>query len=485
MPLRLLEVRTRLFLSLLCGLMLLGGCRREPAAKPPAAPVDEPPLRVLVLDDEELAAAIELKWNSRPGGKCKVRNMLATELLAAPPERLGTDVVFYPSHLLGEFAERSWISPIGKQDLDDPQFDRAGLFELTRLHEIVWGQQTFAVPLGSPQFVLFYRADVFEKLSLTPPTTWAEYQALLPQLSDRQALGELAPPEGTDWFATAEPTAASSSGSWFLARAAAYCRHPSQYSALFDFNSMEPLIAGPPFVRALEELAAARQYAAPGELSTTDARRLLLAGQTAMAVSWPSQADDVSPPEGTGSELRIGVAELPGAIEVYNVRDKLWEERPSDQQRQVTLLGASGRLGSVTKECKRERAALGMLFAISGSELGNDVPAASKRTTLFRETQLANVAAWCDRQLAGTAAQQYGIALQSTLTRSMWLDALRIPGHAEYLAALETAIQAASTGTQPATDALEKTAQAWRTITAAHDQQRQRAAYMRSLGLEP
>ena len=59
------------------------------------------------------------------------------------------------------------------------------------------------------------------------------------------------------WCGTIEPLAPGWAGLVLLARAAPYAKHRDNYSALFDIETMEPLVAGPPFVQALEELVAA------------------------------------------------------------------------------------------------------------------------------------------------------------------------------------------------------------------------------------
>ena len=68
-----------------------------------------------------------------------------------------------------------------------------------------------------------------------------------------------------------------------LARAAAYAKHRDQYSALFNVETMEPLVAGPPFVHALEELVAAAKLgpADPLGYDPAAARAGLLEGANA------------------------------------------------------------------------------------------------------------------------------------------------------------------------------------------------------------
>ncbi|NLF09083.1 MAG: ABC transporter substrate-binding protein, partial [Pirellulaceae bacterium] len=60
---------------------------------------------------------------------------------------------------------------------------------------------------------------------------------------------------------------------------------------------------------------------------------------------------------------------------------------------------------------------------------------------------------------------------------------LRIPGRAEYLAALDEAVAAALDGRSPPKDALEQAAQKWREITNRLDADKQKSAYRHCVGL--
>lgn len=479
------------FTTLAASLALLivaaaGGCKRDASESVSSeGQVAELPLRVLVIDDEPLADAVKLAWDSRLGGSTKLLHLTAAELQEGEQTRLNADVILYPSCLLGELAERDLIVPLDTEDAADPIFDRQGLFELIRLREIVWGSKVYAVPLGSPQFTLLYRKDIFAKLQLEPPSTWEQYQALAKQLSDRSAIGDLASPDNQAWRGTVEPLAPTWAGPMLLARAAAYARHRNQYSTLFDFNSMEPLIASPPFARALEELAAIAAKGSDVRHTPQEARRIFLAGQSAMAVTWPSRASDASVATTTDRGDWIGVAELPGSRDVYNYRTQSWEQRPTDESPHVSLIASDGRLGSVTKDCRRKKHALGMLFMISGNELGTTIGSASSHTTLFRENQIGQESVWVDQELEGAPARQYGEVVQAAQNGAAWLDAIRIPGRDKYIAALDQAVASVLAGEATAAEALKVASGDWNRITDLIDRESQQKAYMRSLGLDP
>ncbi len=118
------------------------------------------------------------------------------------------------------------------------------------LRETAWGEQTYAVPLGSPVFVCFYRPDVFEKLGRKPPQTWIDYQRLVNFFveGDKSNASSKAPQSLPVEYGTLEPLAPGWAGNVLLARAAAYAKHRDYYSTLFDKESLEPRITAEPFV---------------------------------------------------------------------------------------------------------------------------------------------------------------------------------------------------------------------------------------------
>ena len=140
-----------------------------------------------------------------------------------------------------------------------------------------------------------------------------------------------------------------------LARAAAYASHPSQFSTLFDYETMQPLIAGPPFERALDELVAAQSGPEnPQQRTPETARRALLAGEAAIAITWPSRATSDGNALPIAEGVRIDFAELPGSETVYNFAEKTWtpqRDRRSVDAHSVARHGRAAGIGG------RQRAA--------------------------------------------------------------------------------------------------------------------------------
>ena len=131
-----------------------------------------------------------------------------------------------------------------------PGVRQEDLFDLPGVRETAWGETIFAVPLGSPVMVLFYRADLFAHFGKQPPQTWAEYQQLVEFFARRENLKDWPATSNlpAGWCGAVEPLAVGWAGKTLLARAAAYAKHRDYYTTLFDRDTMAPRIAGPPFV---------------------------------------------------------------------------------------------------------------------------------------------------------------------------------------------------------------------------------------------
>ena len=470
-------------LSLIALVLLLAGCR--PGASPPTEVETSNnqalPLRLLVVDDEALATVMERQWNARSVGPVEVSQISAETLLGQDTRRLGADAIVYRSGLIGELAARQWIAPIDDSELQNPQLNRRDIFSLARLREGAWGERIYAVPFGSPQLTIQYRRDLLEQAGLEPPVNWADYLKIAQQLQAN------ADTNGQEWHAVAEPLAEGWAGQVLLARAAAYARHRSQFSTLFDSRSMDPLIAGPPFVRALEELIEANKLGPDNatELDPAAIREGLAAGRFAMGLTWPTRAEADDDTEPAAALSASGFAELPGSREVYNFRVNEWEEREETDDGRVTLLGVSGRMGSVTRECRQPHAALNLLFWLCGADMSSEISPVSPHTTLFRNSHTTGVAAWVDPRLDAEAGGQYATAVVDAQNRSTWLSSLRIPGRGRYLAALDQAVHAAVVGQSSAAEALQTAADEWQRITSDLGLEAQQQAYLRSIGLEP
>lgn len=467
-------------------LILLSGCSSNDST-PQAEPGKQlagVKLRLVVVDDPAIAAAVRgLKdeWNAETAGEVEVVECKQNEL--ADAASLPGDAVICPAHLLAALAEAKRLASVPHSIAQnaDPHSAWLKCFSLLRNQEAAWGGEDYGVPLGSPVFCCYLRADLLEKLGRRPPETWQQYIELA------RSLRETGEKSGVK-YGTIEPLGRGWAGQVLLARAAAYAKERDKYTTLFDDKSFEPMIAGPPFVRALTELVEAAKLGPPEQLEFDPAavRAEFWKGTTAMAISWPSASVSGSRhPAADGSRsVPATFGELPGAMEVYSVSSGTWTRRGEDAGRRVPLLGVAGRVGVVRAESEHVDAAFQLLLWLSDPQWSAQVFAGSPATTLFRSDQIAAAKSWVESSVTAPATQQYAKQTAVTLSRGQFLASLRLPGRAEYLAALDDAVQAAVRGQQTPTGALTKAADKWREISKRLGMNAQKAAYMHSLGLE-
>ncbi len=175
---------------------------------------------------------------------------------------------------------------------------------------------------------------------------------------------------------------------------------------------------------------------------------------------------------------------MPGSSESYSFSDKTWEPRLEDDEPHVPLLAFSGRIGVVSRESKSADVAFQLLAWLSGGRWSELVSPATPAATLFRTSHLKNPQLWVESQVRGSGAAQYGYLVEKILSRSQRLLVPRIPGQAEYLAALDEAVREAVRGRKGPEEALSGAAGRWQRITDRLGRVPQKRAYWRSLGLD-
>ena len=463
----------------LLALALLSGCSADPAELDNSASEDgaQLPLRVVVVDSPALANSINRAWRGEGGDDLQITSLSAAELLEKT--RLPADLVIYPSAMLGPLVVAGHLQPLPAPMVDHTA-DAVQRPELASDTEVSWAADSYARSFGSPTPLLVYRRDIFEALQISPPRTWVAYQATLQQLESHRASLDGTLPE----HVVAEPLAGQDAAVTLLARAASYVRHQNQYSGLFDYISLEPRIASPPFQRALGELKQSMllQGDLAAECSSEDALHKVLDGRCWLAISWSSHAVALLLTEATSPAGEIGFSPLPGSRVVFNPESEDWEDR--ERVSQVPLLAVSGRLGSVATLAYDRGRASQLLFFLTSQERANTVSLPSPATWPTWQRQAASARGWIPAGLDAAASTLFGQAIEQASQAGDELFCLRIPGREEYLDSLAGAVNAAQAGAA-ADNALLPVADQWRQITERLGLIQQKQAYRGSLGLAP
>ena len=157
-------------------------------------------------------------------------------MLADAEWHRNTDVVIYPASLIGEFATRDWIARIPDRVVESEQLAFLEILSSTRLRGIRWGDQIYALPFGSPQLTLFFRADLFEQAGRTPPQTWEEYEMTAEYFANQGNLSDPSIPVAQPWYGCVEPLADGWASQMLLARAAAFGRRSWSVSGRTDWR---------------------------------------------------------------------------------------------------------------------------------------------------------------------------------------------------------------------------------------------------------
>ncbi|QDT68311.1 hypothetical protein MalM25_12320 [Planctomycetes bacterium MalM25] len=374
-------------------------------------------MRVAVVSDGALRLAIDRlrgEWKLATDGVVETLDFPAgADTATAKEAGQDFDLIVFPSRSLGALCEAQLLRPVRPSVLKSEELRFEDFLPLIRDHEIVYAQRVMALPLGCPTPLLL--ASDESEVSCTAPVDDLEL-----------ALA-------------------------YLAWAAPHAEHRSRVATLFDFDTFEPRLARPPFVRALEEFIDAMD-GGPGR------------------IVWPARDEPL--PEG------LTPRGFPGAEASYDPLADEWDAS-APGGRAATLLASSGRLIAVTKASRNAATAFRFAAWLAGPENASQLSMASDAVANCRGSRSRSVDGWRateDRPLARSFTE----AVAEALRAPRYLLAPRLPGSEEYLRALAKHVRDALDGAPPQ-EALAAAAADWEAISAARGRDAQRAAYERSL----
>ena len=461
----------------------------EFTAAPEPASRSEPakPLRLIVIEDPELAAAAQRQWQARYeiGLEIVSWDRQQAERAFDSGEPLAADAIIYPTDLMAGLIETGIVAEmpafVTRESFANNDYAADDLLPIVSDVVTKWGTTTYAVPFGQPVLLLGYRADILKHFAVEPPSTWDELSQLCGLVAEYE-LGEHV--EAVPKFALAQPLSRKWAAATVLARAAPAAKSPARFSTLFDLRSMRARMQSAPFVSALEHTLSDQQFGSSSALNWTpeEACLQLRQGRCVFAIGWPSKTDS-SQSSVANAEIRFTM--LPGSERVFSMSSDEWSKTETGQLQRVTYLPGVGRLGSVIARSRRQRAAWGLLVRLSGREWGSTVASASLDSSIFRLSQVGAVDRWLGDGWNPASANSYADAMKQALSTPSAISAPRLPRNARYMAVLQEHIhQSLNTNLQPA-KAMQATEIAWDEITEELGRAAQSAAYHRSLGLEP
>jgi multiple sugar transport system substrate-binding protein len=491
------------------GVLILAGCGGQSQAPTKAAPAfPGVSLKVGALDDPAILGGVTVQrgeWEASRGGSVSiVDEPLNLQSLST------ADIVIFPAQRLGDLVDERALAtipsaavmppkPVRSPDdsLQDDEKDGAASSAETNAFQYMdfapafreqascYGKDRLALPLGGSALVLVYRRDAFEGepsraaatkagVELKLPDTWTQLDRLAKFFCNHDWNGDGKPNYGL--VAASAADAEDLGNTVFLARAASLGQHRDHYSFLFNSDTLEPRINSPPFVEALERVAAWKAVGPPGmeRFDASAAREAFRAGQTAMLIDRAERAATWS----HGKPL--GVAPLPGSERVYEPSRKEW--KTADPPNHPSLLPRGGGwLIGISSKLSGSPLAAAIDFAkyLASAENLNRIRA--ERGFPMLPVRTSHMVGLPDPTAAPDVdSRQWSTAVSKTLLAERVVTGLRIHAAGVYLSEL-TKERAAALAGEPAEKALKAVAGKWVDETKKLGPKRQLWHYRRSL----
>ncbi len=446
-------------------------------------------------------------WERQTGGFVELRQVpfgelfdtIMTDFDGAESE---IDMIIYASDWSGDIMGGGHVLPI-PDDIKE-QIDWGDILPLYRERIADWGGVTYALPFDGDSHMLYYRKDLVSPDSpfaaafqteygypLGAPQTWREYRDIAEFFNGREVgtSGLTAP-----IFGVIEAQKPEAQSYWFLmSRAAGYAKVPGDPCFFFtctDDLPMQPLVNTPGWVRGLQDWIDVSPFGPPNMIDSdvTAVRRLFPSGQTVLALDW----GDVGPlsvdPERSVVNDLVGFGELPGGEEYWDpAADNgagAWVT-PENGLNRAPFIAFGGWVISVSARSDVPEAALDFAAFMAGKDLAG-VLATTGGTGVnpLRASQFDNLDLWINAGFSEQSAREYLDAVRATIADPNAVLDLRIPGAAEYFAALDTEIHRALLGEVTAQEALDAVVVAWDAITDSYGREEQLTLYRQSLGVE-
>jgi multiple sugar transport system substrate-binding protein len=429
------------------------------------------------------------EWQKRTGGRIEVVEIpfgdLYQRLFAAfttGAEQF--DVAIYASNWIPEFAQAKKILSLEKYYPEKDNWSTV----LPSVQKIMYVEkERYTVPLDGDIIIGYYRTDALDdqnhkkrfadkyKYELAPPQTWQQYRDIAEFFT------------GWDWsnsgkrgWGVLEAQKPKDVGPYiFISRAAAYAANPTLRGSLFfDPDTMEPQIANPGWVEALNDWIEIRKFGPP-EMATYgggEMRGNFIAGHYALGIDWADVGIMAQDESASIIKGKLGYFVLPGASKVWNLKTRSWQE--FDKPQQAPFQGWGGWHGSIAANSKNAHAAWDFLnFIDSTPNAFRAVTTPGTARNPYRTDHFTNVQGWVDSPVHYKDPKPYLDTISQALNHPNAQTDLRIPQSGRYFEVLDQWAQEALAGTLKPAEALQKAAAEWGRITKDAGLEQQKRLY--------
>jgi multiple sugar transport system substrate-binding protein len=365
---------------------------------------------------------------------------------------------------------------------------------------LLWGRRTYALPLLGSAPLCCYRSDLLQDQahqqafqakygrSLTPPATWDDFADIAEYFSGRMGkpgvAASLPPFPATDeeinfdFYSMAAPLAR---------RAAREDQRPlpteeELFSFHYDFNTLEPRIAGPGFVAALRLLQRLQSHRSAEE--TAQPAVAFRDGHVVLCLAgghWLGRFQE----EGSPVRGRFSVCRMPGSKRVFDFYTG--QPRTLADVNYVPYLGSEDLLAIVPRSSSAPEAAFSLLTDLSAQRVSGEIvldPAWPGG--VFRQSHLEILTAADPLELGPSRHRAWVEALRQSLSSTVMNPAIamRTSNHRQHERILAQEIRNAVLHSKDAQQALTAVADQWRQLDRTKNEKARRAEYRLSLNLK-
>ena len=485
----------------------------QPGCGQPAPTFSTQPIRfdgtklvVGVVGDLALLKSVATQrgeWVARTGSDLVLRDA------PVDPETMGddVDVLVFPGERLGDLVDAGAVAvlpeslvsapptepstetaPVDSESRDNPSVDPFKFQDVApafRDQVSKYGPDRYGLPIGGSALVVVFRRTAMDDptlaeaakvvgLTLKPPQTWDQFDALARFFHGRDLDGDNQPDSGVALPWGLDPEGVGDA--IFLARTASSALHPDQYSFLLDSETTEPRVTTPPYVESLQALVALKAFGPPGgeKFDAPTARAAFKSGRVALLIDRAEAASTW----GTG-QTPIGVAPLPGSNRVFDPSRNTWETNKG-LNRPSYLPSGGGWLVGISSKTTHKTAAEAFARYLADPDTSDRLRAERGFPMLPVRTSQMTQGMANPRSAPGVEPRPWAEAVARTLGAEKVVPGLRVPQATGYLADLSLARVAAANG-QAAEEALQTLAGAWSKRTQALGPARQTWHHRRSL----
>jgi multiple sugar transport system substrate-binding protein len=457
---------------------------------------------VRVACPDERTAALVAKfspgWTARSGGRVEVVRYDPT---SGPEKGPAADAWLLTPATMPYWASAGRLLPVpAEYTASDGALEWSKVLPEFRDKLLVWDRTVYALPLLGEAPLCFYRADLFQaepnqsafqkqfNRKLAPPATWEEFAEIAQFFNGRKEAGVGGPslpplPENDDdldreFFALAVPAA----------RPALRENDPKGtpdaevFSFHYDLQTLQPRLATPGFVHALQLLRRLQDYRPPG--TAAEPPQAFEKGQAVLCLadaSWIGRFQ-----KGPVAD-KFGFCRLPGSGTVFTYGTGQPEKVAGGNF--VPYLGASGAVAVVPRGAEHAEAAFALLADLAGPKVSRNVVIEPRwGGGAFRRDHLEKIEGWYSFQLGQGQTMALIEDLRQTLVHPGVKNPvlrLRIPDERTHQQALLAEVRRALTGDADPAQALAAAAKRWQELDQAKDARQRQADYWRSLSLLP